>query len=77
MQLDIPFFLGILYTVMGTMVLGGWFWTHEVWNLYGGLMLAIGLVLVWLRPKPPLRFFLGRIEPAERQQPEDEHMDMM
>ena len=77
MKLDIPFFLGLLYTVIGAMVLAGWFWTRDSWNFYGALMLLIGLLLVWLRPKPPLRFFLGRIEASERQQSADDHMDMM
>ncbi len=76
MRLDIPFFPGILYTVLGAIVLVGWFWTADLWNLYGGLMLAIGIALVWIRPKPPLRFFLGQIRPEEKQKPEETEMEM-
>lgn len=78
MRLDIPFFLGLLYAILGAMVLAGWIWTRDLWNLYGGLMLLIGLVLVWRRPKPPLRFFLGRIRPDEKQEADaaDDGMDM-
>lgn len=76
MRLDIPFFLGILYTVMGAIVLAGWLWTGDPWNLYGGLMFAIGVALVWIRPKPPLRFFLGRIRPDEKAAPDSDEAGM-
>ena len=76
MKLDIPFFLGIFYSLLGAMVLLGWFFTRNPWNLYGGLMLIIGLFLVFLRPKPPLRFFLGRIRPEEKQEQQDNDMEM-
>lgn len=76
MKLDMLFFLGVMYTVLGGIVLGGWLMTHDPWNLYGGVMMVIGLVLVFTRPRPPLRFFLGRVHPDEKQQPDGDDMGM-
>ena len=66
MRLDVLFFLGVFYSVIGTLVLAGWFLTRDPWSLYGGLMLAFGVLLVVVRPRPPLRFFAGRIRPEDR-----------
>lgn len=76
MRLDMLFFLGIFYAILGGLVLVGWLLTREAWNLYGGLMMLIGLALVVLRPRPPLRFFLGRVRPEERQEAKGEMSDM-
>lgn len=63
MKLDMLFFLGIFYTVYGLLLVGGWVILGGAWNLYGGIILAIGIVLVSVRPKPPLNFFRGRPDP--------------
>ncbi len=76
MQLDTLFFLGVLYAVLGGIALSGWLWTRDPWNLYGGVMMLIGLVLVITRPKPPGRFFLGRIRPEEKDQAKADEDDM-
>jgi uncharacterized sodium:solute symporter family permease YidK len=76
MRLDMLFFLGIFYTVLGGLVLAGWLLTREPWNLYGGLMMLVGLLLVAVRPRPPLRFFLGRVRPEERLEQKDSMSDM-
>ena len=39
-------------------------------------MMLIGLVLVITRPKPPGRFFLGRIRPEEKDQAKADEDDM-
>lgn len=76
MRLDVLFFLGVFYSVIGALVLAGWFLTRDPWNLYGSLMLAIGVLLVLVRPRPPMRFFAGRIRPEERQSPSGEDSGM-
>lgn len=78
MKLDTLFFLGVLYAVLGGVALSGWLWTRDPWNLYGGIMMLIGLGLVIWRPKPPGRFFLGRIRPEEKanSDSDDEGMTM-
>ena len=76
MRLDVPFFLGLLYTILGAIVFAAWLWTRDPWNLYAGVMMGIGILLVWRRPKPPLRFFLGRIRPEEKQQVESDPDEM-
>ena len=60
MKLDMLFFLGIFYTMFGLLLVGGWLILGGTWNLYGTFMLAIGIALIIIRPRPPLRFFLGR-----------------
>lgn len=76
MRLDMLFFLGIFYAVLGALVLVAWLVNRQPWNLYGGLMMLIGLVLVAVRPRPPLRFFLGRVRPEERAEQNDTMSDM-
>lgn len=70
------FFLGIFYAVLGGLVLIGWLLTREVWNLYGGLMMLIGVALIIVRQRPPLRFFLGRVRPEERAKQGEKMSDM-
>ena len=60
MKLDMLFFLGIFYTMFGLLLVGSWLILGGTWNLYGTFMLAIGIALIIIRPRPPLRFFLGR-----------------
>lgn len=62
MKLDMLFFLGVFYTTFGFLLAGAWLATQEAWNLYGLLMLLVGGVLLATRPRPPRRFFLGRLE---------------
>lgn len=76
MRLDMLFFLGVFYAVLGGLVLVCWLLTREAWNLYGGLMMLIGLALTAMRPRPPLRFFLGRVRPEERMEKSDAMSDM-
>ncbi len=66
MKIDMLFFLGFFFTVFGVLVTSGWFLTGSVMNLYGLTILIIGLFLVAVRPKPPLRFFIGRVSTKER-----------
>ena len=62
MKLDMLFFLGVFYSTFGTLLAGAWLATQEAWNLYGLVMLLVGVVLLVTRPHPPRRFFLGRLE---------------
>jgi hypothetical protein len=66
MKVDMLFFLGIFYTLFGVIVSAGWLFSGSALNLYGIVMLLIGIPLVILRPKPPLRFFIGRINEQEQ-----------
>lgn len=62
MKLDMLFFLGVFYTTFGLLLTGAWVVTQEPWNLYGLVMLVVGVVFIVTRPRPPRRFFLGRLE---------------
>lgn len=68
MQPDMLFFLGIFYSLFGGIVTAGWLLTRSGWNLYGAILLAIGLALIALRPKPPWRFFTGHLNTVEREE---------
>ena len=76
MKLDVGFFLGLLYTGFGGVLLVAWIAHRDALNLYGALMFPIGVALVALRPKPPLRFFVGRVSPEERMHTGDSPDDM-
>lgn len=65
MKLDMLFFLGVFFTIIGSLVLAGLFFGGTLLNLYGAAMLIVGLVLVIWRPKPSRAFFLGRARPEE------------
>lgn len=77
MKIDMLFFLGLFYVIFGAIAFSGWFIVQNIWNFYGLIMFIIGLILVIIRPKPPLRFFIGRVSKEDVEEDQGESMDMI